>query len=241
MLPGSEVYKDPAEITHMTTSKSSLLYITQPPQIVQHGKAPALVLLHGRGADENDLMGLAQYFDERLFIISVRAPYPWMHGQGFTWFDIEDIGSPNPAMFAESYTKLINFLREVPKLFPIDHTRLNLCGFSMGAMMSYVVALTEPELVNGVVALSGLIPESTLKSKYNWDKVVKKSFFIAHGIHDSVMPVSFGRRAKELLTDAKAIVTYREYDMDHQISEDTLNDMITWMTNLLEDTRETKI
>jgi len=221
----------------MTTSKSSLLYVAQPPQMDQHGKAPALVLLHGRGADENDLMGLAQYFDERLFIISVRAPYPWMHGQGFTWFDIEDIGSPDPAMFAESYARLINFLHEAPKLFPIDHARLNLCGFSMGAMMSYVAALAEPELVNGVMALSGLIPESTIKPGYNWEKVVKKSFFIAHGVHDSVIPVSFGRRAKELLTDAKAIVTYREYDMDHQISEETLNDMTKWVTNLLDGKR----
>jgi phospholipase/carboxylesterase len=224
----------------MTTGNSSLIYTSRPPQIQLHSKAPALILLHGRGADENDLMGLAEYFDERLYVISVRAPYQWMHGPGFTWFEIEDIGSPDPAMFAESYAKLIRFLHDVPKFFPVDHTKIILCGFSMGAMMSYVVALHEPELVNGVMALSGLIPGSTIKSGYELDKLEKKHFFIAHGVHDSVIPVSFGRKARDILTGASADVTYREYEMDHQISEETLNDMIKWIANLLEDKKKSE-
>lgn len=217
----------------MITNKSSLIYATRPPLIQPSGKAPALVLLHGRGSDENDLIGLAEYLDERLYIISIRAPYPWTHGPGFTWFDIEDIGSPNPAMFTESHKKLSVFLRNLPVLFPVDHARITLCGFSMGAMMSYAVALTEPELVNGTIALSGLIPKSSVDPDHLREKITGKLFFVAHGVHDSVIPVALGRKARDILTDAAAHVTYREYDMDHQIGEETLNDVIKWMDDLL--------
>jgi phospholipase/carboxylesterase len=221
--------------TDMTIGNSSLKYTVQQPTARLHGKAPVLVLLHGRGADENDLMGLAQYFDERLLIISVRAPYSWMQGSGYTWFDIEDIGSPNPKMFAESYGKLLRFLHDLHNLFSVDDTKITLCGFSMGAMMSYSIALAEPELVNGIMALSGLIPKSILKTEYNLKMIKGKPFFISHGLYDSVIPVSFGRSAKKYLTDAGANVVYREYDMDHQIGEETLNDMINWMHDLIED------
>jgi len=190
---------------------------------------PTVVLLHGRGANEDDLLGLAEYLDDRLLVLSVRAPFPFALGGGFTWYEIEEVGRPDAKMFAESYQKLTRFLDDVKKSYPIDKSKILLSGFSMGSVMSYAIALTMPDTVAGVAANSGYIPEGT-ELKSQWKELKGKPFFIAHGVYDPVIPVSFARRAKELLEPAQAVVTYREYDMGHQITEDSLNDMMQWFT-----------
>jgi phospholipase/carboxylesterase len=107
------------------------------------------------------------------------------------------------------------------------------CGFSMGAVMAYAITLTHPESVMGTIANSGYIPEGT-ELKYQWDQIKAKPFFVAHGKFDPVIPVMFGQRAKELLDKAHASVTYREYEMGHQIGEESLNDMMQWLTKKLD-------
>ena len=99
-------------------------------------------------------------------------------------------------------------------------------------MMSYAVALTHPGGVLGVAANSGYIPEGT-ELKFQWNQIEEKPFFVAHGRHDPVIPVSFGQRAKELLEKAHADVTYREYDMGHQIGEESLNDLMQWTRKVI--------
>ena len=193
------------------------------------GPHPTLILLHGRGANEDDLLGLAEYLDERLLIISPRAPYPFQHGGGFTWYDLEDLARPEPAMFAESHEKLSKFVADVREAYHIDKMNMFVGGFSMGTMMSYTLSLTHPAWVKGVLAMSGYVPEGTAMN-FLWDEINGKPFFVAHGKFDPVIPVAFGQRAKELLENAHANVTYREYDMGHQIGEECLNDMMKWLT-----------
>jgi phospholipase/carboxylesterase len=213
----------------MNLIQTTLVHKILPPRTKTTSKAPALIMLHGRGADENDLIGLSQYLDERLFIISVRAPYQFAYSGGFTWFDIVDIGKPDKKMFDESYQKLMQFLEDAKSGYPIDPQKIILFGFSMGAMMSYVVALTQPDTVKGILANSGIIPEDA-GLKYEWDKIKGKPFFVAHGKYDSIIPISFAKRAKELLKNAGADLTYREYEMDHQIDEESLNDIAKWLS-----------
>jgi len=192
---------------------------------------PAVILLHGRGANEDDLLGLADRLDERVFLVAARAPFPFQYG-GFTWFDIVDAGSPEPGMFAESYQRLSQFWDDVKNGYPIDPSRMFLLGFSMGTMMSYLIALTKPRTVAGVAANSGYIPEN-VSLKFQWDKVAGMPFYVAHGVLDPVIPVKLGRRAKALLEDAKADLVYREYPMGHEISQENLSDMTTWLTEKL--------
>ena len=213
----------------MNLIHSTLIHKFHSPKTPTAGKSPALIMLHGRGADENDLFGLSQYLDERLFIVSVRAPFQFAYTGGFTWYDIYDIGKPDAKMFAESYQKLMQFIQDVIKGYPIDPEKIFLFGFSMGAMMSYSAVLTHPELIKGVIANSGLITENA-GLKLGWDKIKGKPFFVSHGIHDSIVPVAFARRAEELLKKAGADLTYREYDMDHQIDEESLNDIMSWLS-----------
>jgi phospholipase/carboxylesterase len=191
--------------------------------------APLLILLHGRGANEEDLLGLAEYLDERLFIVSPRAPYAFQFGGGYTWYDMEELAKPEPEMFRASLAKIRQFVEDVGMGYPVDRTRVFLGGFSMGTILSYAVALTEPARVRGVIATSGYVPEET-ELRFAWDGVKGMPFFVTHGTYDPVIPVSFGRRAKELLEKAGATLTYREYDMGHQISEESLNDMMTWVS-----------
>jgi phospholipase/carboxylesterase len=216
----------------MNPIQTTLKHRILPARAKSSSKAPAIIFLHGRGADENDLIGLSEYLDERLFLISVRAPFAFSTSGGFTWFDIVDIGKAEPAMFNESYTKLTRFIDDAKKGYPIDPEKIFLFGFSMGTMMAYTVALTQPDSVKAVIANSGLIPEGT-DLKYDWEKMKSKPFFIGHGTHDSLVPVAFGKRAHELLAEAGADVTYREYDMDHQIDEEGLGDIIKWMAKYL--------
>jgi phospholipase/carboxylesterase len=212
----------------MTTQQLSLVHKFLRPRRAEPGKPPALILLHGRGADEDDLLGLAEYFDDRLFIISPRAPYAFAHGDGRTWYDLEEIGKPDRAMFLESYNRLCSFINGATNFYGLDPRKVFCCGFSMGSIMALAVALTEPGLLSGVIANSGYVPEDA-GIEFRWEGVKGKPFFIAHGIYDPVIPYSYSRRAKELLESHGAIVTHREYDMGHQINEDSLNDMIAWL------------
>src|SRR3990170_3073278 len=88
------------------------------------GRPPGLFLLHGRGADEDDLLGFAEYFDDRLVIVSPRAPYPFTMGGGYTWYDLEEIGKPDRAMFASSHEKLRSFLSGAAMEFDLDPSRI---------------------------------------------------------------------------------------------------------------------
>jgi len=216
----------------MNLIHTTLIHKIIVPKHKSSNKPPAIIMLHGRGADENDLISLAPYLDERLFIISARAPFPFSYSNGFTWFEIEDIGKPDSKMFADSYQKLIQFIDDVRKSYPIDQEKIFLFGFSMGTMMSYAVVLTQPSWIKGVVANSGIIPEGS-GLKYQWDQIKGKPFFVGHGINDSIIPIAFAKRAKELLENAGAQITYREYQMDHQIDEESLGDVIKWFDKQL--------
>jgi phospholipase/carboxylesterase len=190
---------------------------------------PMLVLLHGRGSDENDLLGLASVLDPRFVIVSVRAPRQFSYG-GYTWYDLFEIGQPNMEHLVESHRLLGETITQIKEQLPVQKERIHLLGFSMGAMMSFAYALTNPQEVRAVVAHSGYIPEHT-PLEYRWDALGSTSFFVAHGTEDPVVPVSMGRRSHELLSTTHALVTYREYPIPHTISDESLQDVCHWLQN----------
>jgi len=195
-------------------------------------KNPTLILLHGRGADEEDLLGLSDYLDERLLLISVRAPFPFTYGGGYTWYDVGTTADPDPAMFHKSYGALSRFLDDILAGYPVDRAKVFLLGFSMGTVMAYAISLTRPTLCRGVIANSGYVPEGT-DLVFQWDVLASIDYFVAHGVIDPVIPVQFGRRAKELLEKAGANLEYHEYPMAHQISEASLSDAAGWLKRRL--------
>jgi phospholipase/carboxylesterase len=216
----------------MKLLSTTLVHRIIPPDTSEGSSLPTLILLHGRGADEEDLIGLLPAFDHRLLTLSVRAPFPFSFGGGYTWYDVRAIGSPEPEMFHDAYGKLAQFINDALAGYPIDNQRLFLFGFSMGAVMSFALSLTQPGLFRGVVAHSGYLPEEP-PLPYRWDDLKANRFFIAHGTHDPVIPVEAARRATQLLEGTGASVVTKEYPVAHQISQESLNDTAAWLHALL--------
>jgi len=208
---------------------TTLVHKVRPPATSGTTKSPALILLHGRGTNEDDLLGLADFLDPRFFIVSARAPYRFEEGLGgYTWFGLQEIGKPDPQQFGEAYRQLAQFIEDVKTGYPVDPDRVFLLGFSMGSIMSFAVALTQPNAVRGIVAHSGYIPEN-VSLQFAWDQLTSLSVFVAHGLHDPIIPIQKARRAQELLSKTGADLTYKEYPIPHTISEASLADLSQWL------------
>ncbi|MDP1675557.1 MAG: dienelactone hydrolase family protein [Bacteroidota bacterium] len=201
-----------------------LHFLSSAPQ-QQVSENPTLIMLHGRGSDEHDLFGLKEHFDPRLTIYSLRAPNQFEWG-GYTWFDLHEDGSVDEESFFNSTSKIITFINT------LQTKKLFLLGFSMGAIMSYSIALTHPNICKGISALSGFAPLQ-IENKYRLQELQDLHIFISHGIQDPIIPVSSARKTKELLARSNALVSYNEYDMAHQINDVCLHDVNVWMQNLI--------
>mgnify|MGYP000312505511 CR=1 FL=1 len=122
--------------------------------------APLLILFHGYGSDENDLFSFASELPEELFIISVRAPYA-MQPFGNAWyainFDAEQGKWSDTEQAKESRDLIAKFIDEAIEAYPVDANNVNLLGFSQGTILSYAVALTYPEKIKNIIALSGYV------------------------------------------------------------------------------------
>ncbi len=215
----------------MKTIASTLHHRMMMPETGEQGPHPTLVLLHGRGADEDDLVGVTQALDERLLVLSVRAPFPFEYG-GFTWYDAGPDGTPDPARFGESHERLSTFIDDVLRSYPVDPTRVFLLGFSMGAAMSFAAALTRPGLFRGVSINSGYLPEH-VNVDYRWEALSSVSIAVAHGTQDPVVPVELARRAFALLKGRAPNFRYTEYPMGHEMSEASIADIAHWMQALM--------
>jgi phospholipase/carboxylesterase len=178
----------------------------------------ALVLLHGRGADEHDLFPLLDALDpeRRLHGYTPRAPLELPPG-GAHWYVVPRVGYPDPETFAEGYGALTEWFDALP--FPAGDIVLG--GFSQGAVLSYALGLGKGRpRTRALIALSGFIPTVD-----NWEPDLEPPFppiAIAHGTYDPVIPVEFGRRARERLEAAGAHVWYRESPIEHSIDPQLL-------------------
>ena len=216
----------------MKTIPTTLTHRALPPERSTDSRHPLLIFLHGRGTDEEDLLGLAPKLDERLFLVSARAPFPYEYG-GFTWYDISTTAVPDGIRFRESCDRLHQFILDVRAGYPVDPARVFLFGFSMGCVMSFAMALTAPELIRGVSANSGYVPEGTHLT-FHWQELQSVEFFVTHGTFDPVIPISIARRSEELLKASNAKFTYREYPAGHELTDAGLRETAQWMTRLID-------
>ena len=196
------------------------------PDIPSEG-APLLLLLHGYGANEEDLLGLAPHLDARLVCVSARAPYALDFG-GFAWFNIE-IGAEGVRFdFAEAAEPLAQILSLVDALRRVHRpARIFIAGFSQGASMALAAALKRPRDFAGAIALSGLcspdmVPEDAAS-------VQGLKIFMSHGRFDPVIPIAQARASRDLLTPLGLDLLYKEYDMPHAIAEPCLEDLASWL------------
>ncbi|RCK72229.1 MAG: carboxylesterase family protein [Ignavibacteriae bacterium] len=201
------------------------------PQEKKDSKPPCLILLHGRGADENDLIGLSDYLDKRFLILSLRAPFKWEFGIGYTWFDMQSDFSPEKNDLKHSLKLLNEFLSQVSKLYDVDSSRIFIFGFSMGAMIGNLFSTIYPEKVFANISHSGYLPAV---SDFQYKKIPNKPVFVAHGIYDPIVPIALGRETEKVLKELEANVTYKEYPIEHHICEESIGDISKWITDLLD-------
>jgi phospholipase/carboxylesterase len=196
------------------------------------GAPPLLILLHGIGSNEEDLMGLEPYLDERFLIVSARAPHPYDWG-GYAWFEIQwmpDRIAIDHAQAEQSRDLLVRFIGEAVAAYGADPARVYLMGFSQGAMMSGWVALTRPELVAGAALMSGRVPEELRDHIASPEQLAGKPFLVVHGTRDEVLPIHNGRASRDLLQRLPIELTYREYPMGHEVSAQSLADVVAWLS-----------
>ncbi len=194
-------------------------------------KYPTIIAIHGRGTNENDLVPLVLSLPlPNVLVVSPRAPFPFPYG-GFVWYDLAHEGIPEPTTFRKSTGMLQKFVQEVKQGYPVDPKRLLLLGFSQGTVMAYTTALLDPTSFLGVAALSGYIPHrSGLPLKLT--NLNGFPVFISHGSEDPIIPARLSRESADLLERAGATVTYREYPMGHEVTEDTMRDLSEWSRNV---------
>ena len=194
----------------------------------------ALVLLHGRGADERDLLPLLDALDpeRRLLGLSPRGPHALPPG-GRHWYRVPRVGYPDPQTFRASYDLLAEWFDALPDATGVPWSRTVLGGFSQGAAMGYALGLGagRPSPA-AILALSSFIPtvpgfEVELASRAGLPVA------IAHGTFDPVIAVDFGRAARARLEQAGLAVTYRESPMPHTIDPAFVLELRDWLAAAL--------
>jgi phospholipase/carboxylesterase len=207
-----------------------LYYITKPSTLKEN--APLLIMCHGYGSDENDLFSFASELPDELFIISVRAPYA-MQPYGNAWyainFDANQGKWSDDKQAIKSRDKIADFIDYACEKYPVNTNNVTLLGFSQGTILSYAVALTYPEKVNNIIALSGfinpnIIPENPDKMDYS-----KLHFYCSHGSVDQVIPVEWARKAPKFLEALNIDYTYSEFPIGHGVSPQNFYEFKGWL------------
>jgi phospholipase/carboxylesterase len=211
---------------------SELVYRERPAA----GEAAGLVVLHhGRGADENDLLGLADVLDpeRRLHFVTPRAPLQIPGWPGFHWYVVPRVGFPDPDTFHAAYAKLTELHDELWERTGMAPGSTVFGGFSMGSVMSYSLGLGAGRPAPaGILAFSGFIPTVEGWQPSLADRTDTR-VFIAHGRNDPIMDVSFARDARALLEAGGLPVEYHESDAGHHIDPAHVQPAVEWLRTTL--------
>lgn len=209
----------------------SLEYKIREPKI-KLDKNPLLLLLHGYGSNEEDLFSFATELPDHYYIISARAPYDLQYGS-YAWYAINFDADQNKFSDNEqakiSRDLIASFIDELLANYPIDATKVSLVGFSQGSILSYAVALSYPEKIEKVVAMSGylnleIVAEDYLKNNFN-----NLKFFASHGTADQVIPVEWARKTPAILENLGIQILYKEYPIGHGVSPQNFYDFKNWL------------
>ena len=189
---------------------------------------PLVVLLHGRGADEHDLIGLADELPRAFAYASLRAPYEFPGGfGGYCWFEDRGPGRPVP----ESLQSTVDLLRawlDGPATAEYDRARTFVLGFSQGMMTAGALILADPQRFAGAVLLSGAFALDT--GSATPDRLAGLPVFTGHGTFDSVIPPERVVQTMEYLRGRSgAALTERTYPIDHSISRSEIADINAWL------------
>lgn len=215
---------------HAQTDAADLHYLVRQPT-VNSAQPPVLILLHGVGSNEQDLFSFADRIPGEYLVLSLRAPNTL--GQGsYAWYQVDfSTGRPvfNKEQEEQSRATLIRFIEQLGAKHSFDAQRVYLCGFSQGAIMSYSVALTRPDLVRGIAAMSGRLLEEVRPVVKRDAERQRLSVLITHGTQDGTLPVSHAREADAYLRSLGIAPTLKTYEAGHTINAAMLAELVGWL------------
>jgi phospholipase/carboxylesterase len=209
----------------------SLHHIVREPKI-KKDKNPLLLLLHGYGSNEEDLFSFASELPDDYYVVSVRAPYDMQFGS-YAWyainFDADENKFSDIGQAKTSRDLIANFIDELIRNYPIDSKNVSLIGFSQGAILSYAVALSYPDKVQRLVAMSGYVNTEIAIDDFENNALHKLKIFASHGTVDQVIPVEWARKSIPVLENLGIEVIYKEYPIGHGVSPQNFYDFKNWL------------
>jgi len=213
----------------------SLHHLVREPKIKNpdtSGKNPLLLLLHGYGSNEEDLFSFAAELPEEYYVISARAPYDMMYGS-YAWYAINFDADENKFSDIEqaktSRDLISNFIDELVAEYAIDSENVTLIGFSQGCILSYAVAVSYPEKIKRVVAMSGYFNAEIATENFKENDFSNLKIFASHGSVDQVVPVDWARKAEPTLKQLGIDIVYKEYPIGHGVSPQNFYDFKNWL------------
>lgn len=197
------------------------------------GPFPTVLLLHGWGANAHDLLGLAPLIHGgKALVLCPEGPVavpvgPGVKGAG--WFPLVPGMPPDPAAFRHSVETLRTFLDRALAVYPIDPARLLVAGFSQGGVMAYSLALDAPDRFCGLMALSSWLPAPLVAQIERRPAHQQLPVLIVHGTRDPMLDIEKARESREAIRPFGVALTYREFDMGHEIARDALQTILRWV------------
>ncbi|HEV8580074.1 MAG TPA: alpha/beta hydrolase-fold protein [Thermoanaerobaculia bacterium] len=209
----------------------NLLYTSHVP--AGDGPFPAVIALHGWGASAHDLLGLAPMLHGgRALVLCPQGPVavPFGGGQyGYGWFPLR----PGEPIDADSFRRASEALREFVgralDRYPIDREKVVVAGFSQGGVMAYDLALREPARFAGLAALSSWLPALLVEDLPKLPEHQGFPVLVMHGTRDDRIEVERARESREALRAFGVAITYREFEMGHEIRQDALGVLLQWL------------
>ena len=209
----------------------TLHHLVREPKI-KLDKNPLLLLLHGYGSNEEDLFSFATELPEEYFVISARAPHDMMYGS-YAWyainFDADENKFSDIGQAQQSRDIIANFIDELVANYVIDSENVTLIGFSQGSILGYAVALSYPEKVQRLVAMSGYLNTEIAINGFKNNDFSNLKIFASHGTVDQVIPVEWARKSIPVIESLGIPVVYKEYPVGHGVAPQNFFDFKNWL------------
>ncbi|MCX2719485.1 alpha/beta hydrolase [Lentiprolixibacter aurantiacus] len=219
----------------MTTAPLSLEHLIRPSQQTQ-GKPPVIFLFHGYGSNEEDLFSFAPELPGELCVISARAPIP-LPPFGNAWYAINFEASQgrwtNVEQALASRELIMKFMDEACDAYGLDKDNITLLGFSQGTVLSYAIALSYPEKIKNLVALSGYIDQNLLLEDFREKDHSKLQVYASHGQIDQVIPMDWALKSQDMLEEIGVNHIFEEYPVGHGVSPQNFSSFKRWLEERL--------
>jgi phospholipase/carboxylesterase len=208
-----------------------LLYAAHVP--AGEGPFPTILALHGWGASALDLIGLAPVLNqgEALVLspqgpIGIRIPGGPM---GYGWYPLGEGSQASPEELTQASAQVLDFLEVAQQRYPVDPRKVVLLGFSQGGALAFDLALRDSSRFAGLAALSSWLPEGVAAQIQPDTAHQSLPVLLVHGTEDPMVPVGRARESRQRLAALGVLLTYREYEMGHEINAEALRDIVNWL------------